>query len=139
MAWFHRLANVFRPHALRSQIDEELRYHIEARTDQNIAAGMSREDARADALRRFGGSALALDNVHDADSFGWLRTTFQDLRYGARNLRSNPFVSVVALLSLSLAIGANTAIFSVVDAVLLRAMPYREPDRIALFWNTALN
>src|SRR5437870_1715422 len=128
MPWFRRLANVFRPEKLRSETDEELRYHIEARTAENLAAGMSREEARADALRRFGGCALALEETHDADTFARLETILQDLRYGVRNMCSNPFVTVVALLSLALAIGASTAIFSVVDAVLLRALPYKDPD-----------
>jgi predicted permease len=139
MAWFRRLSNTFRPEELRGEIDEELRYHIEARTTQNLAAGMSREEARADALRRFGGAALALDKAHDADTFAWLETILQDLRYGLRNMRSNPFVTVVALLSLSLAICASTAIFSVVDAVLLRALPYKDPERVALLWGNTLN
>jgi predicted permease len=139
MAWFRRLANVFRPEGLRGEIDEELRFHIEARTAKNLAAGMSREEARADALKRFGGAALALDKVYDTDTFAWLETILQDLRYGLRNIRSNPFVTIVALLSLSLAIGASTAIFSVVDAVLLRALPYRDPDRVALLWGNTMN
>src|SRR5687768_14236021 len=136
MAWFHRLANVFRPEALRSEIDEELRHHIEARTAGNIAAGMSRQEARADALRRFGGPTLVLDKAHDADTFTWLETILQDFRYGFRSMRSSPFVTGVLLFSLALAIGAGTAIFSVVDTVLLRALPYKDPDRIALLWMT---
>jgi hypothetical protein len=71
MAWFHCLANVLRPDALRNEIDEELRFHIEARTAANLAAGMNRREARADALRRFGGPAIALDKAHDADTFAW--------------------------------------------------------------------
>src|SRR5215510_4758366 len=101
MAWFHRLSNVFRREQLRCEIDEELQYHIEARMDRNLAAGMSPEQARADALRRFGGTALARDRAHDADTFAWLETILQDLRYGVRNMRSNPFVTTVALLSLA--------------------------------------
>jgi predicted permease len=136
MAWFRRLVNVLRPEQLRSEIDEELHYHIEARIAENLAAGMNREEARADALRRFGGPALTLDKAHDADTVAWLETILLDLRYGVRNMRSNPVVTLVALFSLALAMGASTAIFSVVDAVLLRALPYKEPDRVALLWMT---
>src|SRR5258708_33040986 len=136
MEWFSRLANIFRPEKLRGEIDEELRYHIEARTADNLAVGMSPQEARADALRRFGSPAVALDRSHDAEIFVWLETFLQDLRYGLRNLRSNPGVTVVALFSLALAIGANTAIFSMVNMVLLRALPYKDPDRIAMLWVT---
>jgi len=140
MAWFRRLTNVLRSKELRSEIDEELRYHMESRIAANLATGMSREEARTDALRRLGGSSLALDRTHDADTLAWLGTILQDLRFGIRNMRANPFVTTVALLSLALAIGASTAIFSAIDAVLLRTLPYQDPDRIALFWMTnALN
>src|SRR5260370_20550442 len=108
MAWVSRLANILRAEKLRSEIDEELRYHIEARTADNCAAGMSALEARADALRRFGGASLALDRSRDAHILVWLETMVQDLRYGARNLRSNPGVTAVALLSLALAKGARS-------------------------------
>ena len=140
MSWFQQLANIFRPGKLRSEIDEEFQYHIEARIADNVADGMSPEEARADALGRFGGRTLTLDRVHDADTAAWLGTALQDLRYGVRNMRSNPMVTVVALLCLALAMGASTAIFSVVDAVLLRALPYKQPDRLTLLWmSTTLN
>ena len=136
MAWFLRLVNTFRRDSVADEIGEEMRFHIDARTADNIARGMTPEDARRDAIRSFGGEALAIDESRDADVLVWLETILQDLRYGWRSLRVNPGVSVVALLSLSLAIGANTAIFSVVNAVLLRSVPYREPDRIAVLWST---
>jgi putative ABC transport system permease protein len=136
VGWFNRLANFLRPTKVSDDIDEELRYHINARTADNVAAGMSREEARADAVRRFGNAAVARERSYEADIFLWLETILQDLRYGARSLRSNPLVSAVAIISIALAIGASTAIFSVVHAVLLRTLPYQKPDRIVMLWGT---
>jgi len=134
MAWLRRLANTFRQDKIRDEIGDELRFHIESRTQDNIARGMTPEEARRDAVRSFGGEALAVDKSRDADIMVWLETVLQDVRYGSRNVRGNLGVSLVALLPLALAIGANTAIFSVVNAVLLRSTPYKEPHRIAMIW-----
>lgn len=136
MAWFNRLANLLRPARVSNEIDEELHYHIDARTADNIAAGMSREDARRDAVRRFGSAALSRERSYETEIFLWLETILHDLRYGARSLRSNPIVSTVAILSIALAIGASAAIFSVVHAVLLNALPYQDPDHIVILWGT---
>ena len=136
MAWFNRLANLLLPKRVINEIDEELRYHIDARTDDNIAAGMTREDARRDAVRRFGSGALARERSYEPEIFLWLETVLHDLRYGARSLRSNPLVSTVAILSIALAISVSTTIFSVVHAVLLKALPYQDPDRIVILWGT---
>jgi predicted permease len=136
VAWSNRLANLLRPAKVSDEIEEELRYHIEARTADNVAAGMSREEARNDAVRRFGSTALSRERSYETEIFLWLETILQDLRYGARSVRSNPLVSLVAILSIALAIGASTAIFSVVHAVLLHALPYQDPDRIVILWGT---
>ena len=136
MAWFNRLANLLRPARVSNEIEEELRYHIDARTADNIAAGMSREDARRDAVRRFGSAALSRERSYETEVFLWLETSLHDLRYGARSLRSNPLVGIVAILSIALAIGASTAIFSIVHAVLLNALPYQDPDHIVALWGT---
>jgi predicted permease len=136
VGWFNRLANMLRPARVSDEIEEELRYHINARTADNVAAGMSREAAQADALRRFGNTAAARDRSYEANIFVWLESVLQDLRYGARSLRLNPGVTAVVLLSVALASGASTAIFSVVHSVLLRPLPYQEPDRITILWAT---
>ena len=90
MAWFNRLANLLRPAKVSDEIEEELRYHIDARTADNIAAGMSREDARGDAVRRFGSATVSRERSYETEIFLWLETILHDLRYGARSLRSNP-------------------------------------------------
>jgi predicted permease len=136
VAWFNRLANLLRPARVSNEIEEELRYHIDARTADNIAAGMSREDARRDAVRRFGSAALSRERSYETEIFLWIETILRDLRYGARSLRSNLLVSTVAILSIALAIGSSTAIFSVVHAVLLNALPYQNPDHIVILWGT---
>jgi predicted permease len=136
VAWFNRLANLLRPARVSNEIEEELRYHIDARTADNVAAGMNREDARRDAVRRFGNAALSRERSYETEIFLWLETIVHDLRYGARSLRSNQLVSTVAILSIALAIGASTAIFSVVHTVLLNALPYQNPDHIVILWGT---
>ena len=136
MAWLQRLGNVFGRDKQRAEIAEELRFHVDARRADNLAGGMDPEAAGRDALRRFGGAGIALDAARDADTLVWLESILQDVRYGLRSLRANPGITAVALISLALALGANTAIFSVVNAVLLRALPYKDPDRIAVLWGT---
>jgi hypothetical protein len=104
----NRLINLFRRRRLDAEIDEELQFHVEARVRDNIAAGMTTEEARRDAMRRFGGRLQAWEGSRDADMFVWIETIAQDVRYAIRGLRKNPGVTLIALLSLGLAIGANT-------------------------------
>jgi predicted permease len=136
VGWLNRLTNILRPTRVSDEIEEELRYHINARTADNVAAGMSPEEARTDAVRRFGNITVVRARSYETNLFIWLETILQDLRYGARSLRSNPGVTAVALLSLALASGASTAVFSVANSVLLRPLPYQEPDRITVLWAT---
>ncbi|HEY3835353.1 MAG TPA: permease prefix domain 1-containing protein, partial [Bryobacteraceae bacterium] len=131
MAWFTRLANTFRQDKIRSEIEEELANHIEAHVAHSMARGMGQEEARQDANRRFGSAVTAMEESRESDILIWLDTVLQDLRYGIRSLWKSPGVSAVAVLSLTLAMGASTAIFSVVNAVLLKTLPYRDPDRIS--------
>lgn len=136
MAWLTRFVNIFRQEKLRREIEEELRYHIEARISDNLAHGMPADKARNDAFRRFGGKTLTLDKSRDADILVWVGSLLQDLRYGLRSLVASPGVTVIALFSLALSIASVTAIFSVVHAVLLRALPYKNPERLAILWVT---
>jgi hypothetical protein len=130
VGWVNRLANILRPARVSDEIDEELRYHINARTADNVAAGMSQEEARADAVRRFGNATVARDRSYEADIFVWLETVLQDLRYAIRQLSRNRGFTFPAIISLALGIGATTSVFSVIYATLINPYPYKGADRI---------
>ena len=111
-------------------LSEEIREHLREKVEELAAGGMSREEARAAALREFGNVTLVEEDSRSI--WGWpaVEAFVADLRYGVRGLARNPGFSGVAILTLTLGIGATAAIFSVVDAVLLRALPYRDPERL---------
>lgn len=121
---------------LERDLDDEMLFHIERETEANIRKGMSAEEARAAALRRFGGVDQMKERCRDLRGTRIIETFFQDLRYGARTMLKKPVYAAVAVLTLALGIGANSAIFTVVNAVLLRPLPYHEPDRIVQLWET---
>jgi predicted permease len=130
MSWLSRFSNLLRSRALDRELDEELQFHFDARTEENIAAGMSQEQARQDAARRFGNRTLAKERAREANIFGCLESFAQDLRHGCRMFVKNPGFTALAVISLALGTGANTAMFSTSDALLLRPLPVANPGEL---------
>src|SRR5258708_38152032 len=126
MAWFSRLRNLWKRDALDENLNDELRAHIEMRTELNVAAGMSQKEARYAAQKRFGNETLLKERTRDADLFTWIESVGKDLRYGMRALRKNPGFTAVAVGVLALGIGLNTTVFTLFNEVALRPLPVKD-------------
>lgn len=131
MPWHARLRNVFRVERLDEELDNELAFHIAETADRLIAEGVAEEDAWRLARRRLGNYSIQKERTRDMDVAGWLSAARADIVYGLRQLKLNPGFAAVAVLSLALGIGANTAIFQLLDAIRLRGLPVKDPAQLA--------
>ena len=133
MSLWSRVANVFRSERIDHDLDEELQFHLERRIEQLTAAGMTPEEAAAEARRRFGSPLRAREESRDVKLLPWLDSMMRDVRMGARMLRRNAGVTATAVVSLSLALGACATAFSLLDALVFRPLPVRTPGN----WSTS--
>ena len=136
MSFFERFQSWFRNRKIDGTVDDELRFHLEKEVEQNVARGMPPEEARRQALIAFGGVQQTRENVSRVRWTHLVEVLGQDLRYGWRMLGKSPGFTVVTVLTLALGIGMNSAVFSLIEAVLFRALPAQHPEElVVLKWH----
>ncbi|HTC77481.1 MAG TPA: ABC transporter permease [Terriglobales bacterium] len=136
MVWAHRfwlrLQTLFRRDRITQRLDDEIQFHLDQQIAENISAGMNVQEARYAAMRTFGNPTFLKEKARDTWGWLWLEQFAQDVRFGARLLLHSPLFTAVVVLSLALGIGSNAAIFSIVDALMLRQLPVTAPDQLVL-------
>jgi hypothetical protein len=137
MSLFHRISNLFSRGKLEREIQDEIRSHIDMRTTENIAAGMSPQEAHRDAVLRFGNPTLMKERVVAQDAALTLESLGADVRYSFRQLLRNRGFAVIAILTLALGIGATTGIFSIMNAWIIQPLPLKDPQQLVIFWRAA--
>src|SRR5262252_7204782 len=128
--FIHRLCGLFLKRKMERDLEDEIRSHLDMQIEDNLRLGLSPVDARYSAMRKFGGAEQVKESYRDRISLSSVDSTLQDLRYGLRMLWKDKGFTAVALFSLALSIGANTAIFSLVDTVLIKTLPVKNPERL---------
>lgn len=130
MSWVSRISNLFRRNHVDEELEEDLQFHLDARTRDNLSAGMNAVAAQHDASRRFGNATLAKERAHEVNIVVSIETIGRDLRYALRGLRKSPGFTFTATIMLALGMGASVAIFAFVDAALFKPLPYLDPAHL---------